>query len=164
MKQPENHAIPAVADNLRKMIQQLFNNHLPLAVRHNSFIQNNIPEQLMVSTNQQIVASVLSSLMQLVIQHTHNSDVVIQAREYEDILFVKMNFSNLHNIPAVNYRIEKARFLSERIYGHIHFTEFTDHTAMITFSFPNLRFINWRIYQQPAASSLAGFPLHRRAS
>ena len=148
MKHPISKAALPFSDNLNQLVKQLFNTHLPVAIQHNSFIMNEVSKDISLITNKFLVGNLMSAILQTIIEHTHNSCIKINAREYEDIMFIRFDFNNQHNTAAINYRLEKVKYIADKLYGNLEFEANDAHHASITFRFPNLAFVNWQQYQQ----------------
>lgn len=123
--------------NLRQIVSRLANSFLPLAVRRKSFFINDIPEDLYVNNNQQLVASVLGGLIASVVAHAKDSCIRVSAKVYSNIILVHVKDCNNGSHYCFENGIKHLQPLAERMGGVVSITSQRFNVTTFAFSFPN---------------------------
>ena len=87
---------------LHKMVDQLMNSFVPLAVTQHSFIINNVDESFQLNADEQILAFVVGNLLNNAIVSTHNACVRIEAiKKPQGVqIIVRNNGANFYSTVA----------------------------------------------------------------
>ena len=125
------------ADDLRQVANQLVSTFLPLAARNKSLFVNEIPENITISNNPQLVASVLSGLISSVVSNTKNSCIRLSAKVYSQVILLQVKDSSSHSHPA-EHRLKQLPPIAEKIGGVVGVTSQRMNMTTFAFSFPNL--------------------------
>jgi hypothetical protein len=125
-----------VKNKLNELVERLAAGILPTAVRKKSFIVNDVPAELFIDTDEDVLAAVLSSLLQTVVNHAENSCIRVTAKAYGDIIIVNITDSNTANSYAVASALPRVQPLAEKIGGYLSMIRQWEKITTITFSFP----------------------------
>ncbi len=123
--------------SLNKMISRLLMSFQPAAARKNSFFINEIPYDLIVQVNKNMLAAVISELMSSAVHKTKNSCIHITAKRYSDIILFRLKDSNVDGY-SFEYNWKQVNPLVERLGGCITINEAQRKSSQITFSFRSL--------------------------
>lgn len=120
------------------LVSLLATSVLPTAVRRKSFIVNEIPREFHIAADENMLASVLGSLLHTVVTHTENSCIRIAAKEYGDIILVHLKDSSNFNNYAVANDLQQVQALAKKMGGCVSITSRREENTVIAFSFPNI--------------------------
>ena len=120
--------------SLNKMISRLLISFQPAAVRKNSFFINEIPYDLIVQVDKNMLAAVISELMSSAVHKTKNSCIHITAKRYSDIILFRLKDSHV-DCHLFDYNWRDINPLVERLGGCISINEAQKKSSQITFSF-----------------------------
>jgi len=138
MKSQPNSTLSTTPKTLDYLVSLLATSVLPTAVRRKSFIVNEIPGEFYITADENMLASVLSSLLHTVVTHTENSCIRIAAEECGNIILVHMkDSSNFNNYPVAN-DLEQIQALAKKMGGCVSVTSRREENTVIAFSFPNM--------------------------
>jgi|SRR5882724_10541700 len=142
MKSPIN-PIQSDKASTKKTLDQLVSllaaGSLPTAVRRKSFIVNDVPHALSITTDENMLATVLGSILHTVVCHTENSCIRIAANVYDKIVQVSMqDSSNCFNSDVVANELQQVQALAEKMGGYLSMNSKLQKVTSIAFSFPNL--------------------------
>ena len=122
--------------NLHQLVGLIAGNSMPTAVQRNSFIVNEVPREFHIATDERILATVLSSLLNTVVRNSKHSCIRIKAREYEDVLFVTVRDNGLSDY-SINENLEEVQQLAKKMNGSVSIENVKDKFITILLSFPN---------------------------
>lgn len=131
-------ALQSTPNNLSQLIAVLVNSVLPTAVRRKSFIVNDIPRELYIAGNENILAAVLSTLLNTVVSHTEDCCIRISAKTYGGITLVYMKDSGSFNKYTVAYQLQELQLLAKKVGGCISVINRITEAPSIAFSFPHM--------------------------
>jgi hypothetical protein len=110
---------------------------IPSATRKHSFIINDIPKELEVVTDEQMLATVFGSLLNTVISHSENCCIRIAAKLYGNVVLLHLIESYRFNSSAFYGNLRQMQQLAEKIGGTISINSDRSRTTSIVFSFLN---------------------------
>lgn len=131
-----NVFVPA---SLHHLVECLSDGLEPAARRNKSFIINNVPEEICSDLNVNMVASVLSRLMNVVILHTENSCIRICAKTYGNVVLVHVKGEGCLNYDSISHNLTEIQAQAEKIGGFVGFTSYRNKLTTIAFSFMNVK-------------------------
>ena len=131
-------ALQSTPNNLNLLISRLVSSALPTAVRRKSFILNDIPHELYIAGIENILAAVLSNLLNTVVSHTENSCIRISAKVYGGITLVYMKDSGSLNNYTVACQLQELQLLAKKVGGCISVINRRTEAPSIAFSFPHM--------------------------
>lgn len=103
-------------------------------------IRNTVPPDLYVNMNEEIVASVISGLLQAVVSNATDGDIHVSAKElFGNTVKVFVKDNNCYNTYAVACGLQKMVPLAERIGGFLNITNQRQKITTVEFSFPIMK-------------------------
>jgi K+-sensing histidine kinase KdpD len=125
---PELHdLINRIATNLKAVI----------SAKKNSII-NNVPEEICIRTDEELISSALSNLLNLVITHTENSRIRITAKLFGNVILIHIKDDGCLNYDSISHKLNKVQSIAEKLGGFIGFTSYRNKLTTIAFSFINV--------------------------
>lgn len=129
---------PATRDKtLKSMVKELVTELIPATVNNNSFIINDIPGELRLVANPDIISSVMRNLLNTMAAHTAGSCIRITAKTYSDVVLIQVKDHSV-NGNTLAYNLQATQPIAERIGGFLGITSQWKNETVIVFSFPNL--------------------------
>ena len=126
--------------SLHAIVNQVMDEYLPAAKINQNLVQNDIPGELPISANEEMLTSVLSGMFHAIVSHARNSSIRVMAKTYNDIVLLHVKDSNTCNSYAVASGLARFRALAEKMGGYLDITSQRSKETTIAFSFPNLPF------------------------
>ena len=123
--------------SLDELVSLLANSALPAAVRKKSFIVNDVPEKLNIATDENMLASVLSSLLHTVVSHADNSCIRIGADVEGNNVQVNVKDSS-NNYHSVDADLQQVQMLAQKMSGYVSVSDRLEKSVTIAFRFPNM--------------------------
>jgi hypothetical protein len=122
---------------LQVMVNRISTSSLPAAIRKHSFIVNDIPADISVSTDENMLATVFGSLLNTVITHTENCCIRISAKLYGKVVLVNLREIHQANGQAFRGSLRQIQQLAEKIGGAVSISRGQTKETTILFSFAN---------------------------
>ena len=119
MNTQQEQQMTSLPKNLHQLVGLLAGNSMPTAVQRNSFIVNEVPREFQIAADENILANVLQSLLTTVVNTSRHSCIRVQAKEYEDIIFVSVRDNTSINDYTENPNLEKAQILARKMNGNV---------------------------------------------
>jgi hypothetical protein len=123
-----------------QLVKIIAANARPSALRHNSFIVNDIPQELIIIADENILATVLSRLIYSLVNDAEDSCIRVTAREYDDIVFVQMKGAHGIDNATIENELQQAQAYAKKMNGNIGLSREDGKVTGIVFSFPNMHF------------------------
>ncbi len=139
----KTHTEPAITSNpktINQLVKLIISNALPSVLRTNSFILNDVPADLNIIADKNMLATVLSRLLYCVVNNAESSCIRISAKEYDDIIFIHFKSSCGINNDSDNNDLQQAQAYAKKMNGNIGLDRELDKITGIVFSFPNMDF------------------------
>src|SRR5687767_4744490 len=127
---------------LHELTAQLVTTFMPKASTNKTFFVNDIPAQLPLATNQQMLASLLSGLLLVMVTHAKESCIQLSARVYGNVVLMQVKDSASSNTYAVENEVRKLQPIAEKLFGSVSVTSQRKNLTTITFGFVNLPVID----------------------
>ena len=122
---------------LQNLVDRLIKTLLPVAVRNNSSIVNEIPSKLSIGGDENRVASVINGLLRSVINNARESCIHISAKEmYGKMVMLCVKDSNSYDTYAMACSLQDVVPLAQRIGGRLDITNPQQNVTTIAFRFP----------------------------
>ena len=128
---------PSTRKTLDQLVSLLAAGSLPAAVHRKSFIVNDVPRSLSISADENMLATVLSCILQIVINHTENSCIRIAANVNDKIVNVQMHDSSFNGIVIEN-DLKQVQTIANKMGGYLSINTDLKKITGIAFSFPNI--------------------------
>jgi hypothetical protein len=128
-----------VPTSLYYLVERLSDSLEPAARSNKNFIINNVPEDICPEVNENMVASVLSRLMNSVILHTENSCIRISAKTVGNVVLMQVKDDGCLNYDSISHNLTEIQAQAEKIGGFVGFTSYRNKLTTIAFSFMNTK-------------------------
>lgn len=123
--------------NLHKLIGLVAGNTVAAAVKRNNFIVNDVPANFEIATDENNLAVVLNSLLSTVVSNTQHSCIRIEAKEYEDMMFVCVKDNSGFSNYDIDGNLKQVKLLAKNLNGTVTITNKEEKFTSILLSFPN---------------------------
>lgn len=134
-KRPE---ISYDSSGLHELADFLFSKFLRIAASSRSIFVNEIPTQLPVTADKQMLTSVLNGLFSAVVINGTDSCIKVSAKRFGHMILLQVKkLSSLKNISCEN-EVRKLQPLAAKMRGSVEVTRDRKKLTTITFGFPNL--------------------------
>lgn len=120
---------------LRPFVSIILNNFKTAAIQREVLLINDIPEDICIDANKEMLASVLKELIAVVIEPAENSCIQITAKVYTNVILLHLKDHNSIHSLAIERKLES---LAERMGGVVTVSSLRKKLATVAFSFPNL--------------------------
>jgi len=137
----ENFQIDGSAQRpaIRNLVHKLVEASLPSAVRHRSFIVNDVPDHLRLrGTDENMIASVISGMLQAVLGNSRESCVRVTAAEIHPGLTMQVYVrdTGCFSTFALACDLQSVFPIAEKMGGYLSISNEKQTNTTITFSFP----------------------------
>ena len=122
---------------LHSMVDRLVAGIVPMIVRQNSFIVNEIPPGLNVVAHPETVNTVLENLFFAVATHAEYSCIRVSSKEYGYLVIVHLRKNNTTSPYTIAGSLQEIIPLAEKIGGYIGVSSHAEREMTIVFSFSN---------------------------
>ncbi len=123
---------------LDQLVSILAAGSLPAAVHRKSFIVNDVPHALAISADEDMLAAVLGSILEIVINHTENSCIRIAAQVNDKIVNVQMQDNGSFSSNVIENDLKQVQTIASKMGGYLSINTNLKKVTSIAFSFPNL--------------------------
>jgi hypothetical protein len=123
--------------SLHHLVENITSSHSPAAQKNRSFFINDVPEGIEVTPDEDLLASVLSGLMNIVINHTQNSCIRITAKSYGNVVLLHVKDDGCVNYDSISQNLSRMQSMAEKLGGYVGFTSYRNKLTTIAFSFLN---------------------------
>jgi|SRR3982751_4142380 hypothetical protein len=123
---------------LSELANNLSAGFLSLARTNKSVIINDIPEDLFIDTDIELVASIFAGLLAAVVKNAKESYIRLSAKVYGNVILLHIKDHNNFNYSPVENKVRQLLPLAEKIGGSVCVTSQRNNVATFAFSFPNL--------------------------
>lgn len=137
------HSNPSAkpGSTLHNLVNNVTSSYSPAAQRNSSYIINDIPEEISIIPNEDLLASVLSGLMNIVLSHTQNSCIRITAKAYGNVVLMHVKDDGCVNYDSISQNLSGIQYMAEKLGGYVGFTSYRNKLTTIAFSLMNQRSI-----------------------
>ena len=127
--------------SLNQLAGRVTGSLLSAAVNNKNFFVNDIPSDLPVSYNKEWLATVLSGMLSVVVNHAQNACIRLSARKYGYIIVLEIQQVGKIANYTRDQGLQQVEQLAEKIGGCLHMTFRNAETKVLSFSYPNLPMI-----------------------
>ncbi|HTD94975.1 MAG TPA: hypothetical protein VK644_14215 [Chitinophagaceae bacterium] len=132
-------ALVAQASALCELVDKLIKTSSIAATRNRSFIINNVPEGLSVTADENILSTIISVLLQYVVNHARDTCITISAKAYNDVVLMHVKDANGCSNDGISYGVQQVQHLARKMGGFLDVTSYRRRETTIAFTFPNLK-------------------------
>jgi hypothetical protein len=126
---------PGIYTSLNQLIESLLQTHRSVAIQNKSLVVNNIPKDLLINTERDMLTSLISSILATVVHYTKGSCISISAKVYHDIILLNIKDNSLINNEAVISSLNRLQPVAEQLGGNISINIAPGQTASVILSF-----------------------------
>ncbi|MBS1655347.1 MAG: hypothetical protein JSU05_10915 [Bacteroidetes bacterium] len=105
--------------NLHELISQLVASFTPAAIRHQSFMINEVPADLEIKKQPDILIGIIGSIIQSVSLLADQACIRITASSFDDCVLLQVQGNNSLDKPAMTTSMNQLRPLSSKIGANI---------------------------------------------
>lgn len=127
-----------INSNLHVLTNDLIESVSSAAILNDSYFVNEMPTDLGIDTDPQLVASVLGGMLSTVARHAKGSVIKVSAKIYHDVILVHVKDYNDSQNHDIYHSMEALNPLAEKIGGVIDVNSYRLKVTTVVFSFPNL--------------------------
>ena len=120
------------------VIDRLSDSLEPLTISKNSFIVNDVPPDLFVGTDKNLIASVLSNLLNLLIGSEGSNTIQISAKLFGNVVLLHLKDQGGRDYSPVAQNILQIQPMVEKLKGFVGITSHRHDKTTIAFSFVNM--------------------------
>jgi hypothetical protein len=137
------HPIQNAAENnhsciaLYKLVNQVIMSLSLKAIHQTSFMTNNVQEELLVSTDKNILNAIVTSLLRTVLLHDQGNNIQVSAKLIGNITLMHIKTNDTGQMQAFTQSIEKIQPMARSIGGCITITNGKFHGINLAFTFIN---------------------------
>jgi len=125
--------------NLHQMIDQAASNLRLTAVNRHSFIINEVSPEFQIETNESTLAILLNQLLSKVVGNSSNSCIRIEAKEYDDVIFLTVKSNGSFVTDTAPPDIDDIKTIAREMNGAISINNTGNKLNSILLSFPNFK-------------------------
>ena len=123
---------------LQSLVSRLVAGIVPMAVHGRNFFVNDIPRDLVVYADTEMVKAVLNNLFTSIVPYVENSCIRITAKVYGNVVLVQLRDHTGINTYFIEQHLTNCQPMAEKMGGYIGVTSQRDKETTIVFSFPNI--------------------------
>jgi len=131
-----NQTVPALI-NLNELVSRLISSYQPLAEQKQSFFTNDVPTGLSVTTDQEVLSTLLGSLFYIVAKTSRNNSISVLASSYDDRAVISITDSSPSGSYGVLYEFQHLQLLSKEIGGFLEINSYKNKQTVISYNFIN---------------------------
>jgi len=120
------------------VIDRLSESLEPLTISKNSFIVNDVPPDLFVGTDKNLLASVLSNLLNQLIGSEGSSTIQISAKLFGNVVLLHLKDQGGKDYSPIAQNILQIQPMVEKLKGFVGITSHRHDKTTIAFSFVNM--------------------------
>jgi len=122
---------------LQEIVSRILVSCVPSASRKNSFIINDVPSDMQVTTDEHMVATVFGTLLNAVITHTENTCIRVSAKFYGRVVVLHLKEAHTLNSSSFATTLRQIQQLAEKVGGTVSISNNAGEATTIVFSFLN---------------------------
>ena len=123
--------------DLREFINDLLKSYQPVAAAQGSTFINEIPADLPVLANKEILASLMNSLLYIIARCSRDTRIKINAKSFHDVMVLHIKDSSTNDGYRVLSEFEHLRIFAQQVAGSLEITSQRNQETTIAFSFIN---------------------------
>jgi len=131
-----------ITKSLQKMVNLAAGNLRLTAAKRHSFIVNEVSSEFQIETNEIILTTLLNQLLSAVVSNTNHSCIRIEAKEYDDVVFVTVKENSGIVNGSVVLNLDAIKILAMKMNGAITVSNTDNKLNSFLLSFPNFKVAN----------------------
>ena len=125
--------------SLHEIVKMATGNLRLTAVKRHSFIINEVSPEFQIETNEILLTTLLNELLSAVVSNTNHSCIRIDAKEYDDVIFLTVKDSSSIVNGTVAPNLDAIKTLARKMNGSISISNTNNKINTILLSFPNFK-------------------------
>ena len=122
---------------LHRLVNDVLNSFLPLAVSRKSFIVNDVTHNMKVYADKDILALVFGDLIKTTLTYAENDCIRVSANYFSDTVFLNVKETSQRTSAAMAESVEWIQHLAEKLGGCITVNSNGGEGASVSLSFYN---------------------------
>ena len=122
---------------LHVIVDRISISSISSATQRHSFIVNDVPADMQVTTDENMLATVLGSLLNTIITHSKNCCIRVSAKLFGKVALIQLKETHSFNDESFNGNIRQLQNLAEKIGGTISICRDRSKETTVVFSFAN---------------------------
>ncbi|MDO6429954.1 hypothetical protein Q4E93_05130 [Flavitalea sp. BT771] len=118
-KRVPEQAIPCAKISLHNLVSELVQSFLPLTVKRHNLVLNEVPRDLFVGADENMLAYVLWNLMNGAIHSTQNECIHIEAIAMGDRMMIRIKDVGTYFHHAISREYRQVQHVAEKLGGRI---------------------------------------------
>lgn len=127
----------AAKRTLQDLVDRLVTGELAAALQKESFIVNEVPGELVIAADENMLANVLRGLLHTVVSNARNSCIRVAAKVYGDIVLVHVRDTRRADSKTITERLDEIQSLAEKVGGCVTICNQQEEMITLAFSFFN---------------------------
>jgi hypothetical protein len=124
--------------SLHNVVESLISSLAPAAICHKSYIINDVPVEIRTEVNEDLLASVLGSLINAVLRNSQTNCIRITAKFYGNVVLLHIKDNGCINYSSISQNLAAIQPQVEKLNGFIGLTSYRNKLTTIAFSFVNM--------------------------
>ena len=129
--------VPSAKISLHKLVSELVQSLLPLTVKRHNLVLNEIPRDLCVGADENMLAYVLWSLINGAIQSTQNECIHIEAISMSDRMMIRIKDVGTYFRHTISREYRQVQHVAEKLGGSISIENGKDYGMNAAFCISN---------------------------
>jgi len=123
--------------SLRQLVNQLIKAVHPLTGRYDSLVLNEIPRELTVTADANMLAYVLGSLINCAVTSTGHECVHVEAVMADDRTIIHVRDAGMYYYHTISHQYRQVQYMAEKLGGCISIQNNNEYGTNVTFSLSN---------------------------
>ncbi len=129
----------STAKSLHHLVNMAAGSVRSIAVNRHSFIINEVSPEFQIETNESILIIILNQLLGTVVGNSNQSCIRIEAKEYDDVIFLTVKDNSSFASGTVAPDIDAIKTLARKMNGTISISNTDNKINSVLLSFPNFK-------------------------
>ena len=129
----------STAKSLHHLVNMAAGSVRSIAVNRHSFIINEVSPEFQIETNESILIIILNQLLGTVVGNWNQSCIRIEAKEYDDVIFLTVKDNSSFASGTVAPDIDAIKTLARKMNGTISISNTDNKINSVLLSFPNFK-------------------------
>lgn len=127
----------SIPKNLHRMVSITASNLVKKSVEKRSFIVNEVPHEVLIETDEQVISTILNSLLATVIANSAFGCIRVKANEYDDIVCISIKDNGSLVNADFTDQMQEVQLLVKTLNGNVSIRSMENKFTTILLSFPN---------------------------
>jgi len=124
-------------ETLNELVDQLMVSLLPRTLQQKSLIVNDVPDELFVNTDKNVLATIVSYLLNETVSNTEHNCIRVTAKKFGNITLVHVKNNDISHEISISNGLQYIQPMAEKLGGCISITSNKIKGTTIAFTFNN---------------------------